>query len=176
MKFKNFIIDNAIALSITANIIYFTIDLFHDYSEDPHLGIAMCIELIMMAVSIFFLINLIRQHFSMRSQIATLHHTLDSTLAQAADWKKKNEGVFKGLSHAIDEQLTIWNLTHAEKEVALLLLKGLSHKEVAELRNSAEKTVRQQSSTIYHKSGLSGRNELAAFFLEDLMLPQEKKE
>jgi hypothetical protein len=32
--------------------------------------------------------------------------------------------------------------------------------------------VRQHAVSVYRKSGLSGRAELAAFFLEDLLLPQ----
>jgi DNA-binding NarL/FixJ family response regulator len=42
-------------------------------------------------------------------------------------------------------------------------------KEIAEIRNTQEKTVRQQATTIYKKSELSGRQELAAFFLEDIL-------
>jgi DNA-binding NarL/FixJ family response regulator len=56
--------------------------------------------------------------------------------------------------------------------VALLLLKGLSHKEVAGLREVSETTVRQQARAIYRKAGLSGRHDLAAFFLEDLLGPR----
>jgi DNA-binding NarL/FixJ family response regulator len=55
--------------------------------------------------------------------------------------------------------------------VALLLLKGLAHKEIADARETSERTVRQQSLAIYRKAGLSGRAELSAFFLEDLLLP-----
>jgi len=54
----------------------------------------------------------------------------------------------------------------------LLLLKGLSHKEIAEVRNVSETTVRHQARSLYRKAGLSGRNDLAAFFLEDLLGPQ----
>jgi DNA-binding NarL/FixJ family response regulator len=56
--------------------------------------------------------------------------------------------------------------------VASLLLKGLSHKEIAEVRRVSEATARQQARAVYKKAGLSGRNELAAFFLEDLLLPR----
>ena len=52
-----------------------------------------------------------------------------------------------------------------------LLLKGLSLKEIADIRHTTEKTARAQSGSIYAKSGLSGRSELAAFFLEDLLVP-----
>jgi DNA-binding CsgD family transcriptional regulator len=62
-------------------------------------------------------------------------------------------------------------LSPAEKEVALLLLKGLSHKELAKVRSITEATARQQARAIYKKAGLSGRSDLAAFFLEDLLVP-----
>jgi len=54
--------------------------------------------------------------------------------------------------------LQSWKLTSSEKEVAFLLLKGLSLKEVAEVRNTSEKTARAQSTSIYNKAGLSGRS------------------
>jgi DNA-binding NarL/FixJ family response regulator len=53
----------------------------------------------------------------------------------------------------------------------LLQLKGLRHKAIAELRQTSERTVRQQALAVYRKSGLGGRTDLAAFFLEDLLLP-----
>ena len=58
--------------------------------------------------------------------------------------------------------------------IALLLLKGPSHKAIAAVRQTSEKTVRQQSLAVYRKAGLSGRAELSAFFLEDLLLPVER--
>jgi DNA-binding NarL/FixJ family response regulator len=51
------------------------------------------------------------------------------------------------------------------------LLKGLSHKEVAIIRDVSDATIRQQARSIYQKAGVAGRHELAAFFLEDLTLP-----
>ena len=87
-------------------------------------------------------------------------------------WKLESQKYIQGLSVAIDTQLARWSLSSSEKEVALLILKGLSLKEIAALRNTAEKTVRAQSVSIYSKSGLAGRSELAAFFLEDLLVPQ----
>lgn len=91
---------------------------------------------------------------------------------QAEEWKQAAQKYIEGLSQSIDLQLTKWSLSQAEKEVALLLLKGLSLKEIAEIRNTTEKTARVQSIAVYSKSGLAGRSELAAFFLEDLLQPQ----
>ena len=49
----------------------------------------------------------------------------------------------------------------------------LSLKEIAEIRKTTEKTARAQSVAVYAKAGLGGRSELAAFFLEDLLLPSD---
>ena len=107
---------------------------------------------------------------------------LDRELAQAraeatrwADdarrWNREAQHVLQGLGEAIDRQFDRWGLTDAEREVALLQLKGLRHKEIADLRHTSERTVRQQALAVYRKSGLGGRSDLAAFFLEDLLLP-----
>jgi DNA-binding NarL/FixJ family response regulator len=48
----------------------------------------------------------------------------------------------------------------------------LSHHEIADVRNSSERTIRDQARAVYRKSGVSGRSELSAFFLEDLLLPR----
>ena len=77
------------------------------------------------------------------------------------------------LGEEIDAQLRVWSLTPAEREITLLLLKGYGHKEIAVLLERSERTVRQHAVAVYRKSGLSGRAELSAFFLEDLLLPPE---
>ena len=91
----------------------------------------------------------------------------------ARRWNKEAQDVLEGLGAAIDRQFDRWVLTPAERDVALLQLKGLRHKEIAELRHTSERTVRQQALAVYRKSGLSGRTDLAAFFLEDLLLPNQ---
>ena len=70
---------------------------------------------------------------------------------------------------AIDRQFDRWELTPAEREVGLLLLKGLSLREIAEVRGTSERTTREQARNVYRKGGLAGRAELSAFFLEDLL-------
>ena len=97
---------------------------------------------------------------------------LAATRQEAERWKTEASDLIRGLGGAIDSQLERWGLSPAEKEVALLLLKGLSHKEVADIRGTGEATVRQQSRALYRKAGLSGRHDLAAFFLEDLLGPR----
>lgn len=88
-------------------------------------------------------------------------------------WRSESRHLLQGLGDAIDVQFTRWGLTDAEREVALLLLKGLASKEVAAVRGSSERTVREQARAVYAKAGLTGRAALSAFFLEDLLAPIE---
>ncbi|MBF0350046.1 MAG: helix-turn-helix transcriptional regulator [SAR324 cluster bacterium] len=91
---------------------------------------------------------------------------------EAQRWRDQTKIVMEGLGVMIDQQFDQWHLSPAEKEIGLLMLKGLGFKEIADVRNTSERTVRQQASEIYKKSGVRGRNEFSAFFLEDLLLPQ----
>ena len=109
----------------------------------------------------------------LREEAARLAEDLRVTQLDAARWRSDAADLIAGLGAAIDAQLVRWGLSPAEAEIALLLLKGLSHKEVAQIRGVSETTVRQQARSIYRKAGLSGRNDLAAFFLEDLLGPRE---
>jgi DNA-binding NarL/FixJ family response regulator len=73
----------------------------------------------------------------------------------------------------VSQQFRDWELTPAEREVAVLLLRGQSHKEIATATGRSERTVRQHAIAAYHKAGVGGRAELAAFFLGDLTLPSD---
>jgi DNA-binding CsgD family transcriptional regulator len=96
---------------------------------------------------------------------------LEARVAERDAWRARAEKMLRGLGAEIEEQLRSWGLTPVERETALLLLKGYGHKEIAGLQSKSERTVRQHAVSIYRKSGLSGRAELSAFFLEDLLLP-----
>lgn len=75
----------------------------------------------------------------------------------------------RAYAEVIREQFEAWSLTRSEQQVAMLLLKGLSLQEIAAVRDTREKTVRQHASNVYAKAGLEGRHALSAWFLEDLM-------
>jgi DNA-binding CsgD family transcriptional regulator len=97
---------------------------------------------------------------------------LASSHESAQAWREEAETLLLGLGASIDRQFGRWRLSGAEKEVALLLLKGLAHKDIARMRGISEATAGQQATAVYRKAGVEGRNDLAAFFLEDLALPQ----
>jgi DNA-binding CsgD family transcriptional regulator len=106
-----------------------------------------------------------------RAEVDALQVQLRSSEVEAVRWRTQAHDLLQGLAIALDQQFERWALSPAEKEVALLLLKGLSHREVAAVRSITEATARQQARAVYKKSGLAGRNDLAAFFLEDLLVP-----
>lgn len=116
---------------------------------------------------------LFRVQSQQRDENVKLIRDLELARAQGQRWRSEARSYLNGLGQAIETQFNRWNLTEAEREVALLLLKGLSHKEIAAVRTVSERTVREQSRSVYTKAGLTGRTALSAFFLEDLLAPIE---
>lgn len=79
-------------------------------------------------------------------------------------------GLAAGAFHDIVSQhFDSWGLTPSERDVAMLTLKGLAIPEIADLRGSAEGTVKAHLSAIYRKAGVKGRGALLALFIEELM-------
>jgi DNA-binding CsgD family transcriptional regulator len=107
---------------------------------------------------------------ALRDEADELRTKLSATSAEAERWRAEAKDLVKGLASAIDREFDRWGLSPAEREVGLLLLKGLSHQEIADVRGVSERTVRQQSRGLYKKAGLSGRADLSAYFLEDLLV------
>lgn len=103
----------------------------------------------------------------------TTRAELSKARDEALQWRQQNQAILRGLGLAIEKQFSRWRLTPAEAEVALMLLKGFSHKEIAALRQTSERTIREQARAVYRKAGLAGRASLSAFFLEDLLLSSE---
>jgi DNA-binding CsgD family transcriptional regulator len=128
--------------------------------------------IVMTAAGVVYLLGRVRRQ---QQEQMTLIRDLEVARAEGAQWRTDMRELLKGLSAAIDAQFDRWSLTPAEREVALLLLKGLSHKEIAVVRDASVLTVRQQARSVYNKANLSGRAALSAFFLEDLLLPVDQR-
>lgn len=62
-----------------------------------------------------------------------------------------------------------WGLSAAERDVALLLLKGFDNETIAGLRGTAKGTVRAQTAAIYGKARVDGRAQLISLLLEELL-------
>ncbi len=138
---------------------------------DPHLWV----ELVFLALCLGSAAWLARAWVRAEGSLARVQAALRQREGERDAWRRRAETALAGLGAAIDEQLGRWQLTPAEKDTALLLLKGLSHKEIAQVSGRSERTVRQHAIAVYRKSGLAGRAELSAYFLDDLMLPAERE-
>jgi DNA-binding CsgD family transcriptional regulator len=102
----------------------------------------------------------------------TLLRDLDVARAEGEAWRNRAQSHLIGLKEELDRQFESWGMTAAECEVGLLILKGLSHKEIATLRATSDATVRQQAQAIYRKARLPGKTAFTAYFLEDLFVAQ----
>lgn len=144
-------------------------DLIQDFKSSASLG-HLISEAIVLILSIAIFLKVTLSTISFKNKTIQLGESLKVSQEETLHWKAKNEEILKGFSQIIKDQFNVWKLTEAEKDVGLLLLKGFSLKEIADLRKVSERTVRQQAIEIYKKSNLNGRAEFAAFFLDDLMI------
>ncbi len=137
----------------------------------PHTAAALLLDFTLSlfnVLSILFVIWLVNRVRSIESQTKVLRHSLLVAEEKGREWRTRSRRLMAGLSQAIEQQFTEWGLTPAEAEIAALMLKGLSLREIGGLRATTETTIRQQAQGIYRKSNLANRAELSAYFLEDL--------
>lgn len=104
----------------------------------------------------------------LRDAQEAMANNLARTVAQGDQWRADRRSEIAALGQAIEDQFKLWKLTAAEIDIAGLMLKGASLKEIALARDTSEATIRQQAQSVYRKSGLSGRAELSAYFLDSL--------
>jgi DNA-binding NarL/FixJ family response regulator len=133
----------------------------------PH----MLFELLMILLGLGVALYLWRAWSTTRGELYRTRAALAEQAAARAEWRQRASRLLADFGRAIDEQFREWKLTPSEREVAFLMLRGLSHKEIAHQTSRSERTVRQHAVAVYRKAGLSGRAALAGFFLGDLSMP-----
>lgn len=138
--------------------VFFAIDIIGDLfldgqfpNEETHLTIEFLVVAISFAVLVF--------HVRELNRLFRRHRRVSDQVRVAS-------GEFATVIEALFED---WQLTPAERDVAILLIKGLSFGEIGEARSAREGTVKAQSNAIYRKAGVAGRHELLAFFLDELL-------
>jgi len=165
LKIKDIILILMLSIVIIINTTDFLKDI-RQGDEWLHIGL----EILTVCLSIWGIVMLIDSIKKRSLEIDSLNQQVDQANSDLELTHHKLKKIGREYSKHIHKQFEIWGLTPSEKEVALILLKGLSFKEIAELRNTKEKTVRQQASTIYRKSKVSGRHEFSAWFFEDMLV------
>ena len=127
------------------------------------------IDLTIALVLAFFLIlskSRLRQHANTELE---LQNNMLTLRVELEGWKQRSQIFVKEFENIISAHFDVWSLTNAEKDVALLLVKGMSFSEIATIRGTTSNTVRNQAHSIYSKSQLKSRTELAAYFMEELL-------
>lgn len=145
-----------------------TSDLLSDYLEGTaawHLAV----EALVVLLSVGGIAYLLQAVIKRQSELEQLKLQLAETNDHLSEARQQIRTAGQEYTQVIQKQFDTWQLTPSEKEVASLLLKGLSFDEIANVRNTKEKTVRQQATAIYRKSGLGSRHEFAAWFFEDFL-------
>ena len=164
-----------LALALLSIVVGGTADLLMD-QPTTWLSFHVVFETLMIAGALVMATTLWLGWWRSERGAAALRRSLAAQQEERAHWQASARAALEGLGRAIDAQFHAWRLTPAEREVALLLLKGYGHKQIAALTGRSERTVRQHAGVVYEKAGLGGRAELAAFFLQDLMLPEGERE
>ena len=88
---------------------------------------------------------------------------------QVEDQLRLASGAFM---EVMEERFVAWELTPAERDVALFAIKGMSTQEIAGLREVSEGTIKAQTNAIYRKAGVAGRTQLLSLFIDELMSDQ----
>ncbi|KAF0186867.1 MAG: hypothetical protein FD163_142 [Hyphomonadaceae bacterium] len=157
-----------IGIILSAIAVFIGLDLFTDARQGAawwHLAFELAIAI----GAIFGVLLLLIGAMRLRANLAIANINISEHKATTEIWRARAKTYIDGLSKAINTQLDDWKLSASEKEIAFMLLKGLSLREIAQIRGTNEKTARAQATSIYQKSNLNGRADLAAFFLEDLL-------
>ena len=67
-------------------------------------------------------------------------------------------------------QFDRWELSNAERDVAMLTVKGLSVAEIAELRKTSQGTIKSQNNAIYRKADVKSRTQLVGALIDELLI------
>ncbi|WP_299507966.1 LuxR C-terminal-related transcriptional regulator [uncultured Roseobacter sp.] len=136
--------------------LFFIGDVIEDFRaggffSDPHLSLEAVVAVALILGVLFLMIEL-RGLLSRMSDMQTGLDVAQGHLAEVI------EGFFED-----------WNLTDAERDVAIMILKGLDNDAIARVRNTASGTVRAQATSIYAKSSTDGRAQFISLFVEELL-------
>lgn len=173
--------DALIALLLGAIVVLKLVDVIADMGlrlPPSHLIQEWILLLLSAGGCVYLIVDIRRRSLAMQQ----LRESLSTSDRQLSALDQQQRDARRSFAQTIRQQFEAWKLTTSEQQVAMLLLKGLSLQEIAAVRDTREKTVRQHASNVYAKAGLEGRHALAAWFLEDLIgargessAPQQKR-
>jgi len=154
-----------------AVLAFISLEIAEEFSAGESIS-EMLDDLFILVASTVIVVLFLADYLHQQQLLKELKNRLENSRGQLARLDASSVSIGIQYRNVMQKQFDQWNLTSSEQEIVVSLLKGLSFKEVAQLRSTTEKTVRQQASHVYRKSGLAGRHELAAWFFEDMLSPK----
>ncbi|MEM9199269.1 MAG: hypothetical protein AAGD12_15610 [Pseudomonadota bacterium] len=145
------------------------------FLADETLG-QMADDLFRFVFSAVLLAILVAERLFQQRELATLTERLRKAQGPLAKTDAQSVELASQHRPVMQKQFEAWQLSPSEQDVVIGMLKGLAFRESAELRGTREKTARQQVSTVYRQAGIGGRNELIAWFFEDMLDPPMRVE
>jgi DNA-binding NarL/FixJ family response regulator len=99
----------------------------------------------------------------------TLRAYLRLSRAEAARSKETIQMLRGNFDAVLREKFDEWGLTAAERDVTLLIIRGLSGAEIAAARNTAQGTIKAQSTSIFRKIGVGSKTELMSAIIDEFL-------
>lgn len=90
-------------------------------------------------------------------------------LQRKASLERSVDMASSAMQDVIESHFTEWKLTASERDVAALMVKGLSIAEIAKVRGSAEGTVKAHLNAIYRKASARNRAEVLSHIMDTLI-------
>ncbi|MCB1172337.1 MAG: helix-turn-helix transcriptional regulator [Leptospiraceae bacterium] len=108
-----------------------------------------------------------------QKNLKTTRSNLKQVQKELYQFRRRHADTLDAMQQAMTDQFKDWQLSPTEIRVAEGLLRGYSIKMIAANLGRKEKTIRNQAAAVYAKSGMVGRADLAAFFLNEILGAEE---
>ena len=148
---------------MAAAALFFFQDVVHDLKEHWQADIAYTTSDLVHLI--FEMIAVLALVIAIIEMMGNMRRLRSDKLRQANQLKYLHED-FDELVH---KKFTAWDLTPAERDVALMMLRGLTIEQISDLRNVSKGTVKVQSHKIMQKADVASRVELMSLFLDEFM-------
>ncbi len=100
---------------------------------------------------------------------STLRTHLRFLQAEAERSKETIQMLRGNFDEVLRNKFEEWGLTAAERDVTLLIIRGLSIAEIAAARKTAHGTIKAQSTSIFRKIGVGSKNELMSTIIDEFL-------
>lgn len=148
---------------MAASALFFSQDVMHDIWEHRQADIAYSTRDLVHLI--FEMIAVLALLIAIRDVLTNIRRLRNEKIRQTNQLKYLRED-FDELVH---HKFGTWDLTEAERDVALMLLRGLTLDEISQVRNVSKGTVKVQSHKVMQKANVASRVELMSLFLDEFM-------